>query len=66
MKNTHLEDPQRGTPVNSQCLIQRIVERGAVVSEFLPQRLLGLGLIKMGQRRTGVPLHLLRARNSDI
>jgi hypothetical protein len=35
-KNTHLEDPPRGTPVNPQWLVQHVVERGVVVSEFLP------------------------------
>jgi hypothetical protein len=33
---------------------------------FLPQRLLSLGLVKVGWRRAGVPLLLLRARNGDI
>jgi hypothetical protein len=37
----------------------RVVERGAVVSELLPQRLLGLGLVEMGRRRAGVTPLLL-------
>jgi hypothetical protein len=52
--------------MNPQRLVQRVVERGAVVSEFLLQRLLGLGLIKVGRRHAGVPLLLFRARNNDI
>jgi hypothetical protein len=58
MKNTHLEDPPRRTLVNPHCLVQRVVERGVVVSDFLPQRLLGLGLVKVGRWRTGMPLLL--------
>jgi hypothetical protein len=38
-------DPQR--------LVQRVVDRGIVVSKLLPQRLLGLGLVEVGWRRTG-------------
>jgi hypothetical protein len=64
--NTYPEDSPGGTPVDPQRLVQRIVERGIVVSKFLPQRLLGLGLVKVGRRRAGVPLLLLRVRNSDI
>jgi hypothetical protein len=52
--------------VNPQRLIQRIVERVAVVSEFLLRRLLSLGLDEMGRRRVGVNLLLLQVRNSDI
>jgi hypothetical protein len=51
-------DPQR--------LVQRVVERGPWSRNFLPQCLLSLGLIKVGWRRAGVPLLLLRARNGDI
>jgi hypothetical protein len=51
-------DPQR--------LIQRVVERGAVVAELLPQRLLGLGLIEVGRRCAGVLPLLLRARHGDV
>jgi hypothetical protein len=52
--------------VNLQRLIQRVVERGVVVSEFLTQHLLGLALVKMGRRRAGMPVLLLRVRNGDI
>jgi hypothetical protein len=51
-------DPQR--------LVQRIVERGAVVSEFLPQRLLGLGLVKVGRQRAGVTPLLLWAHDGSV
>jgi hypothetical protein len=40
----HLENLPQGTPVDPQRLVQRVVEQGVVVSKFLPQRLLGLGL----------------------
>jgi hypothetical protein len=39
--------------MDPQCLVQRVVERGPVVSKLLPQGLLGLGLIEVGWRRTG-------------
>jgi hypothetical protein len=52
--------------VDPQRLVQRVVERGAVVSKFIPRCLLGLGLVKVGRRCVGVPLLLLRARNGDI
>jgi hypothetical protein len=45
--------------VDPQRLIQRIVERGVVVSEFLPQRLLGLGVVEVGWRRADVTPLLL-------
>jgi hypothetical protein len=61
--NTYPKDSARGTPVDPQRLVQRVVERDAVVSKFLLQRLLSLGLIKMGWRCAGAPL---RARNGDI
>jgi hypothetical protein len=65
-KNTHLEDPPCGTPVDPQCLVQRVVERGAVVSKFFPQRLLVLGLVKVSGNHVGVPILLPRARNGDF
>jgi hypothetical protein len=52
--------------VNPQRLVQRVVERETVIAEFFPQRLLGLRPIKVGRRRAGVPLLLLRACNDDI
>jgi hypothetical protein len=65
-KNAYLENPPRRTPVDPQSLVQHVVERGTVVSKFLPQRLLGLGLVKVGRCRADAPLLLLRARNSDV
>jgi hypothetical protein len=65
-QKTNLENSPRGTRIDSQCLVQRVVERDAVVSKFLPQCLLGLGLVEVGRRGTGVPSPLLRARNGDI
>jgi hypothetical protein len=65
-KNAHLKNPPCGTYVDPQRLVQRIVERGAVVSELLPQRLLGLGIVEVGRRRAGVLPPLLRACDGDI
>jgi hypothetical protein len=65
-KSTYLEDLPRGTSMDSQGLIQRVVERGPVISKLLPQRLLNLGLVEVGWRRTGwLPL-LLQARHGGI
>jgi hypothetical protein len=52
--------------VDSQRLVQRVVEQGAVVAELLPQRLLGLGFVEVGRRRAGVLSPLLRARQGAI
>jgi hypothetical protein len=52
--------------MNSQCLIQRIVDQGIVVSKFLPQRLFSLGLVKMSRRRPGKSPLLLWGRDDDI
>jgi hypothetical protein len=52
--------------MDPQCLVQRVVERGAVVSKFLPQRLLGLGLVKVGRRHTCVTPLLLRAHDDGV
>jgi hypothetical protein len=52
--------------MDSQRLIQRIVDRGVVVSKFLPQRLFGLGLVKMSRRRAGNTSLLLWGRNNDV
>jgi hypothetical protein len=52
--------------VDPQRLIQRLVERGAVVAEFLPQCLLGLGIGEVGRRRDGAFPLLLRARRDAI
>jgi hypothetical protein len=49
-----------------QGLDQRIVERGPMVSKFLPQRLLDLGLVEVGRWRAGgLPL-LLQTRHGGI
>jgi hypothetical protein len=40
--------------VDLQHLVQRILDRGVVISKLLPQRLLGLGLVKMSWQRAGV------------
>jgi hypothetical protein len=59
-KKTHTwKIRHEGAPVDSQRHVQHIVDRGAVVSKFLPQRLFGLGLVKMGRRcadKTPLPL----------
>jgi hypothetical protein len=52
--------------MDPQGLVQRIVERDVVVSKLLPQRLLGLGLIKVGRRRVGVLPLLLQVRHGDV
>jgi hypothetical protein len=52
--------------VDPQRLVQRIVERGTVVSKLLPQPLLSLGIIEVGRRRAGVLPLLSRARHGDI
>jgi hypothetical protein len=49
-----------------QHLVQRIVDPGVVVSKLLPQRLLGLGLVKMSRRRAGVIPLLHWGRDDDI
>jgi hypothetical protein len=48
--------------MNPQRLVQRSVERSAVVAELLPQLLLGLGLDEVGRRCAGVLPLLLRMR----
>jgi hypothetical protein len=52
--------------VDPRRLVRRVVERGAVVVELFPQRLLSLGLIEVGRRRAGVLPLLLRARSGAI
>jgi hypothetical protein len=52
--------------VDPQRLIQRIVDRGVMVSKFLPQRLFGLGLVKMGQWHAGMTAFLIWACNDDV
>jgi hypothetical protein len=53
MKNTYLKEPDRRALVDPQRLGQGVVDRGIVVVKFLPQRLLGLGLVEKGGRRAG-------------
>jgi hypothetical protein len=53
-KNVYLEHLPRGTYVDPQRLIQRVVERGAVVAELLPQRLLGPSIAEVGRQRARV------------
>jgi hypothetical protein len=45
---SYLEDTPRRAAVNSQCLVQHPVERGAVIAELLPQLLLLLGVDEVG------------------
>jgi hypothetical protein len=52
--------------MDTQGHVQRIVERGAVVSKRLPQHLLSLGLVEVGRQRAGVLPLLLRARHGDV
>jgi hypothetical protein len=59
-------NPPRRTNVDPQRLVQRVVERGIMVSKLLPQRLLGLGLVKVGRRHASELLLLLRASNGAI
>jgi hypothetical protein len=51
--------------MDPQGLVQRIVERGAVVPKLLPQHLLGLGLVEVGRRRAGMLSLLLLARHGN-
>jgi hypothetical protein len=52
--------------VDPQRLVQHVVEQGTVVSKFLPQCLLGLGLIEVGRRRADVTSLLLWAHDDGI
>jgi hypothetical protein len=45
--------------MDPQGLAQLVVERGPMVKKFLPQCLLGLGLVEVGRRRAGGLLLLL-------
>jgi hypothetical protein len=65
-KIAYLEDVPRTTTVDPQRLVQRPVERGAVVAEVLPQCLLGLGIGEVGRWRDGAFPLLLRARRGAI
>jgi hypothetical protein len=64
-KTTNLEDAPRETAVDPQRLIQRPVERSAVVAKLLPQLLLSLGLDEVGRRCAGaLPLLLWMRRGA--
>jgi hypothetical protein len=65
-KNVYLENTPRRAPVDSQRLVQSIVDRGVMVSRFLPQRLFGLGLLKMSWRRAGMTPLLLWGHDDDV
>jgi hypothetical protein len=65
-KNKYLEDTPRGIPVDPQYLVQRVVERGAVVKELLPQHLLGLALAEVGRWRANALRLLLRTRRGAV
>jgi hypothetical protein len=45
----HLEDTPRGAAMDPQRLVQRSVERGAMVSELPPQLLLSLSIGERGR-----------------
>jgi hypothetical protein len=65
-ESTYIEDLPRRTSVDPQGIIQSVVEQGPVFSKFLPQDLLGLGLIEVGWRRAGgLPL-LLQSHHGGI
>jgi hypothetical protein len=51
--------------VDLQRPVQRTVERGAVVTELLPQLLLRLGVNEVGWRGVGMLPILLRARQGS-
>jgi hypothetical protein len=59
---TYLKDAPRRATMDSQRLVQRPVERGAVIAELLPQLLLRLSLGEMGRRRIDALPPPLRAR----
>jgi hypothetical protein len=52
--------------VDPQRLVQRVVERGVVLAELLPQCLLSLGLVKVDRQCAGVLPLLLRTRHGAI
>jgi hypothetical protein len=65
-KNTYLEDLPCGTGMDPQGLVQRIVERGPMISKLLPQHLFSLGLVEVSRWRVGGLLLLLQACHSGI
>jgi hypothetical protein len=65
-KDTYIKNPDRRAPVDVQRLGWGVVDRGIVVAKFLPQCLLGLGLIERGARRPGAMQLLLRLCDGDV
>jgi hypothetical protein len=66
LESNERHSPQRvesKDPRDPQCLYQRVVDRDAVVMKLLPQRLLGLRLIEVGQRHVIMAQALLRVRD---
>jgi hypothetical protein len=51
--------------VNPQRLVQRPVERGAVITKLLPEPLLRLGLDEVGRRGVDMLLLLLQVRRES-
>jgi hypothetical protein len=59
-KLANLKDAPRQTAVDPQRLVQRLVERGAMIMKLLPEPLLRLSLDEVGRRGVCVlPLPLL-------
>jgi hypothetical protein len=52
--------------MDRQRFVQRLVERGAVVAELLPQCLLGLSTGEVSRRRVGALPLLLRTRRGAV
>jgi hypothetical protein len=52
--------------VDLQCLGQHVVDREAMVTNFLPQCLFGLGLVEVDRRRVGMAQPLLRGCDGDV
>jgi hypothetical protein len=59
---SYLEDVPRRPAVDPQCLIQRSVERGAMIAQLLPQLLLLLSVDEEGGWRVDALLPLPRVR----
>jgi hypothetical protein len=64
-KSTDLEDTPCGTAVDPQRLVQRPVERGALITELLLKTLLQLSLDEMGRRGVGILSPQLQARRGS-
>jgi hypothetical protein len=65
-KSTNPEDAPHVTSMDPQRFIQRPVERGVVVTELLPQSLLGLGTGEVSRWRVGALSLLLRTRRGAV